>query len=427
MNWWDSIETHSELTEYPQHGDAGGGDGGWGINFEELVAAVRLLPSHVDGLSLALTAADLATKIPPLRIVQPEYPYINAWTTGLGMLAFLIGRPTTPIDPGSTHFRRADGFREAALSILRQTPNLVPTGPAETDLADPSAMLRHAHLWLIELLATQYSLQARAVHEVARSQVLLGQDVLPGMSKAELPELSGLFQERYGFDVEPITSAAFASWLIATREEFINTATIATNAHEPNRMKAIMTSYLDVHSIRVEDIPKVARELKSYGRTEGFANHFFGLYPFINVAGRDDDPTQKVITAPHPYLIDRVSMGLVRHASDLARAKYGQPDNPFRNAIGKAAFEPYVGALLHSECKASTVHGEFVTNRNDLANGTAPDSPDWILFQGDSVVLLECKIVPLRQGTFFGSSLEDATADYSDPQRVPSVARLNCG
>lgn len=194
-------------------------------------------------------------------------------------------------------------------------------------------------------------------------------------------DVARAFREKSGLTVREFLLIGFAYWVHAGQGEI--RPPISTTI--PN-LKGILSpeNQSKFLSIVAADYSRFRTNQQRQLIKDGYEKHQFNclhLYPLIWTTRK------RLLVCPlPPLLIRRVTRGIYYYLQE-AYSK-GKDRNEFTSFFGKQLFEPYVGMQLRTLRSKTELRPESSITKSEK-------SCDWILIEGESTTLIECKTLGL--------------------------------
>ncbi len=369
------------------------------ISFEDFSSYIESLPCDPH------TVAASATRSARIDIEMngmPKSSAFHAWQHGAIILA-AFNRETLPQFLG----HEISCLNEYDVQQLLYRASGVYEGIPNT--LQPHEKESEGALLTLRLLCGQTSLQGDYIHQIARTLYLLElEDIVSGAS-LDASAYDILFQEAFGCNTREYASIMLALWAHSQQYDGFSPEKIFSESSNSAKLIEILRSILDTKSCETRNIrSKIHSDYKHY-RNEALVMAFFSTTPVLKFN------ESVFLCGPHPYM-RMAAYGLTLFQTlALAREhckKLGQPSywtNEFSERMGNR-FEELVAF-----CLKKTINPEHLFRQHRyLSRKGKPeslDSPDFGIFNGDSLVLIQAKLKSLSPGAFFGYDLDAIKKD----------------
>lgn len=253
---------------------------------------------------------------------------------------------------------------------------------------------------LLRIGNQQFPFQIGVRHLIPRCLYLF--DEIPKSLKTPKLDISAEINKIYGMTVKEILIVGFS--IFAKSDEGYFNPEHLTGTDSEDLKKWLTTERVDkLVSIATIDYYALRELFKKYDTEKGLEQFSFNplrTYPLVKtqIAG---------IVIPIPrFVMERFTSGIYFTLMDAFKAS--GKENMFLEFFGKELFEKYVGILLKQKYGPNQLLEEWVYGK------TKSKTPDWIIIEGDSAILIECKTS--------GISLE--AKSWADLETVQASLRL---
>lgn len=340
-------------------------------------------PSTLDDLSSFLRQFTLARFLKIVGGVAGEYERglrrlhgVEVRSYSLAYLALVAVEASS--DQATSAPSRADVAR-----ALRKFYGLPEPLLTEVD-ARPDAALEHA----IRASYVQLSGNVNLGNVLARAWLIYGV-AWARSAKSALFGIASAIADATGLTLEQLMFLGYAFSGQAHNQGYVTPYATAKLASLPGYLgigEAEQARFLDWSTASYDQIRRAAASFPVPSRDyEKYRLSPFVSRPLVRADALPAEAPTDALLAPAPaYLARRVTEG-VFHALSGAHQGVGSK-NPFRTAFGYA-FQEYVGMLLEAGSLPGSVLAEW---KYPTAAGEQ-DTPDWLVLDGDRVIVIEVK------------------------------------
>ncbi|MEZ4460941.1 MAG: hypothetical protein R3E66_14690 [bacterium] len=240
----------------------------------------------------------------------------------------------------------------------------------------------------LRMAAQQFRYFRGGIFNLARARVLWGEAASRAEQRKDFPALSvdEYFENTVGGTLLDTLSVGFVLFAAASGENSSFTRDYVLRARTEELLSlpedSVLERVLRFFSADRSEFRKLAESSRLRDRRfRMYDPNPLHLKPILRLGGRDGGPPgSEVLVAPIPALLaTRISNGLLHQS-------VSNQDEPMMRAFGYI-FEEYVGILL----RACGLEEQILSERELRRFGYTGKCPDYVVIEGQSLVLLECK------------------------------------